>query len=156
MPKQKEGANFIEETGLLFENMGVTRMAGRILGYLMVADNEMVSFDEITKDLQASKSSISTNLKSLNYMGFIKPKTVPGERKTYYVLSPDMDWKVYFENRMEMLRIFYNMFQEALDIRKNKDDNSARWLRQTREFYAFILSEFPAILERWEQKQKKG
>ncbi len=154
MSLDTERDRFIEDNGLLFERLGVTRMSGRILGYLMVTDKEKVSFSEMTEALQASKSSISTNLKMLLQIGFVKPLTIPGERKTYYMLSPEMDWKAYFSERLEMIGIMNNMFKKGLTLRSSTKDNAAQWLREASEFYDFIIEEFPAMLKRWEEKSK--
>ncbi len=156
MSLDTERDRFIEENGLLFEKLGVTRMSGRILGYLMVAEKENVSFNELTEALKASKSSISTNLKMLLQIGFVKPLTLPGERKTYYMLSPDMDWRAYFAQRLEMINIMNNMFKKGLSLRPSKEDNAAKWLREASEFYDFIIEEFPAMLRRWEEKSKQS
>ena len=156
MSLDTERDRFIEENGLLFEKLGVTRMSGRILGYLMVAEKENVSFNELTEALKASKSSISTNLKMLLQIGFVKPLTIPGERKTYFMLSPDLDWRAYFAQRLEMINIMNNMFKKGLSLRPSKEDNAAKWLREASEFYDFIIEEFPAMLRRWEEKSKQS
>ena len=67
---------YIEECGLIMEQSGLTRMVGRIIGYLAVSDKELVSFEEFTEVLQASKSSISTSVKMLTAMNLIKPATI--------------------------------------------------------------------------------
>ncbi|MFP4064315.1 MAG: GbsR/MarR family transcriptional regulator [Bacteroidales bacterium] len=155
MSSHTEKEHFIEDNGLLFEKLGVTRMSGRILGYLMVTDRDKVSFSEFTEALKASKSSISTNLKMLLHIGFVKPLTIPGERKTYYMLSPDMDWGAYFSERLEMMKIMNNMFKKGLSLRSGHKDNAAQWLQEAIEFYSFFIEEFPAMLKRWEEKSKK-
>ncbi len=156
MSLYNERTNFIEETGIIFEKIGVTRMAGRILGYLMVSDKEMVSFDELTQVLQASKSSISTNLKTLVQIAFVKPITLPGDRKTYYMLSADMDWIHYLENRMQLLNIMNQMFKKGLNLRVNQNDKAAQWLQDATSFYDWIIREFPKVIERYKEESKKN
>ncbi len=156
MSQHNERAKFIEETGILFEQMGLTRMSGRILGYLMISDKEEVSFDEMTKVLQASKSSISTNLKALAQIEFIKPLTKPGDRKTYYMLSPDMDWSRLFEKRLHTLRQLSELFNKGLELRVNKQDKPAEWLHGAQEFYEWVGREFPEMLNRWKEIKKES
>ncbi len=148
-----ERANFIEETGMIFERLGVTRMAGRILGYLMVSDKEHVSFDELTQVLQASKSSISTNLKALSNVEFVKPHTLPGDRKTYYMLSPDIDWREYLIRRFENIRTMNNHFKKGLALRVNQKDEVSNWLADTVEFYDWLLKEYPRFMDQWQMKR---
>ncbi len=155
MSQYNERTNFIEETGLLFENLGTTRMAGRILGYLMITDKEMVSFDELCQVLQASKSSISTNVKSLITLHYVKPVTLPGDRKTYYMLSPELDWVDSLMKRVELLGVMTNLFRKGLDLRVNKKDKASEWLRMSVEFYEWVLKEYPKFLARWEKEKPK-
>ena len=156
MSLYNERTNFIEETGIIFEKLGLTRMSGRILGYLMVSDKEMVSFDELTQVLQASKSSISTNLKTLVQVTFVKPITLPGDRKTYYLLSPDLDWTTYIEHRMQLLSLMNQLFKKGLNLRVNQADKTARWLQDATSFYDWIISEFPKVIERYKEEKKKN
>ncbi len=155
MSQYNERTSFIEETGLLFENLGTTRMAGRILGYLMITDKEMVSFDELCQVLQASKSSISTNIKSLITLHYVKPITLPGDRKTYYMLSPDLDWVESLMKRVELLKVMNKLFRKGLDLRVNKKDKASEWLRMSVEFYEWVVEEYPKFLARWEKKKPK-
>ncbi len=151
MSQTNERVNFIEETGLLFENLGTTRMAGRILGYLMVSDKEMVSFDELCQVLQASKSSISTNIKALVTLHFVKPHTLSGDRKTYYMLSPELNWVEYLMKRIELLKIMKKLFNKGLELRVNKQDKPAQWLRMSIDFYDWVVREYPEFLKQWEE-----
>ncbi len=152
MAQHNERSGFIEEVGLLFEGLGVTRMAGRIMGYLMVSDKEMVSFDELTQVLQASKSSISTNLKSLVHLKFIKPISVPGDRKTYYMLNPDLNWETYFETRFELLKRMLMLFKKGIDLRVNKKDKPATWINEAINFYEWISLEYPKLLKKYRER----
>jgi len=149
-----ERNKFIEESGILFETMGMTRMAGRIIGYLMITDKEMVSFEELTQVLQASKSSISTNVKACTMVGFIKPITQPGDRKTYYMLSPDISWAGMFRKRAEQLTVLNAMFLKGLQLRSNPKDKTSEWLFKASEFYEWVEKEFPALMDKWDEYMK--
>jgi hypothetical protein len=151
-----ERANFIEDSGLFFEALGMTRMAGRIIGYLMVTDKEMVSFDELTQVLQASKSAISTNLKSVTHTKFVKMVSLPGDRKTYYMLNPDIHWGDYIQKRADELTHLKNLLQKGFDLRTNKRDHSSQWLEEAIRFYDWLPKQFPALLKKWEEEERKN
>ncbi len=153
MATQNNRSQYIEETALLYETMGLTRMAGRIHGYLMVTDKEQVSFDELTLALQASKSAISANVKALLAVNFIKAMTLPGDRKTYYSLSPDICWTDFFRKRAEQMTIIRNHFDKGLSLRMNKSDKPAQWIKNAGEFYTWMADEFGPLLTRWEEYQ---
>jgi DNA-binding transcriptional regulator GbsR (MarR family) len=152
-----ERSSFVEESGIFFERVGMTRMAGRIVGYLMVTDKEAVSFDELTQVLQASKSSISTNVRALLQTRLIRASAQPGDRKTYYSLSSDMNWGDYIHKRTHELEALKALFAKGLALRSNKRDASSGWLGEAIEFYDWLTAEFPRIIEKWEQRKgEKG
>ena len=54
-----------EEFGLLFEEMGRTRMDGRVAAWLLVADPPVQSLTEIAKALGMSKAAVSSAARDL-------------------------------------------------------------------------------------------
>jgi len=54
-----EETHFIEDIGLYFERLGLPRMAGRILGVLLISDPPAQSITDIGLNLIASTSSNS-------------------------------------------------------------------------------------------------
>jgi DNA-binding transcriptional regulator GbsR (MarR family) len=154
MPNINERSAFVEESGLLFESMGMTRMAGRIIGYLMVSDKEMVSFDELTHVLRASKSSISTSVKQCINVRFVKPVTTPGDRKTYYMLSPDISWVEIFHRRTQQLIEMLRMLDKGLNLRSNQKDKVSEWIVNAQDFYEWVLDKFTTLLSEWEEHKK--
>ncbi len=150
----QEKLQYIEEVGIFLESLGMTRMAGRILGYLMVSEKELVSFDEITETLQASKSAISTNLKSLQQILFIKAVGVPGDRKTFYALADSMAWDAMLEKRFRVLELFADQFDKGLNLRQNKQDRTARWIREANHFFRWLGEIMPGIIKQWPEAKK--
>jgi DNA-binding transcriptional regulator GbsR (MarR family) len=82
--------HYVEEFGLFWEQMGLPRMTGRILGWLLICDPPEQTMTDLTEVLQASKSSISTGTRMLIQFGFIERISLPGERKDYYVASGEL------------------------------------------------------------------
>ena len=151
----KNRQEYIEECGLIMEQAGLTRMVGRIIGYLAVSDKEMVSFEEFTEVLQASKSSISTSVKMLTTMNLIKPASIPGDRKTYYRLAPDYCWSQIMHLKTGIISTMRAMFMKGIEFRIRKSDSTAEWLTEAAEFYQFMERELPALLEKWEQRKSE-
>jgi DNA-binding transcriptional regulator GbsR (MarR family) len=155
MAQVNERSSYIEDSGILFESLGMTRMAGRIMGYLMITDKDMVSFDEFTMVLQASKSSISTSIKALLSTGFIRATTLPGDRKTYYLLAQELSWADLFKSREAQIRYMLEMFSRGYRLRTNPKDKSSQWLIHAMEFYEWMMKEIPELMERWENRNIK-
>jgi len=146
-----EKLTYIEEAGLFFEKMGLTRMAGRILGYLMVCDRDAVSFDEIREALSASKGSISGNMKLLLNTNFAETVSLPGDRKTYYRLSRTRVGDMLRE-RIRMFGTFATLLESAKSL-KERDDEVKEWLDETAGFYRWIPGEIEESIQKWEKQQ---
>lgn len=158
---EKEKLNYIEEFGLLFEDFGATRMSGRIFGLLIVTEKEAVSFDEIKEILKASKGSISQNVRSLVTMGFVKAVALPGDRKTYYRVTP-IDVTTTLTGRMQKFKLFSDTLKKGKQL-KDTDDSVTEWLTEASAFYDWageqiekmVINEWPKIKDKVIAKQKK-
>lgn len=73
----KERTRFIEQLGRLAEGEGLPRIAGRMLGSLML-NAESCSLEQLAVQLNVSRASISTNGRLLEGLGLIQRVTVPG------------------------------------------------------------------------------
>ncbi|MDR7314582.1 MarR family transcriptional regulator [Brevibacillus nitrificans] len=79
---------YIEEIGLHHESQGISRIAGLILGLLMVTEGAL-SAEQIASSLKVSLGSVSTNIRLLLQTGHVEKKGVTGDRVTYYIFSPN-------------------------------------------------------------------
>jgi len=152
--KQKEAEKqFIEDTGLLIERGGIPRMAGRILGWLMIADPPHQSIDELTKELMASKGSISTMTRLLIQIGLIERVSFPGVRHDYFRIRPGVVQHI-LKHTSEDLRIGKELSERGLSLVADKSELSRRWVKEMHELYVFIEKEWPSLIERWEQSRR--
>jgi len=145
--------SYIEESGILFEQLGMTRMAGRVFGYLVVSDKSEVSFDDIRKTLEASKGSISGTTKQLITIGLIEPITKTGDRKTYFRISK-MNVGTILKSRIEMFTKFSVILKKGNDL-KEKEDHVSAWLHEISSFYDWLGGAIEEVLDRWEVEKKQ-
>ncbi len=68
--------HFVERMGLMLEEDGMPRIAGRMFGYLLVHEGPF-SLDELAERLQVSKASISTNARLLEQLGMLERISAP-------------------------------------------------------------------------------
>ncbi|WP_188409469.1 GbsR/MarR family transcriptional regulator [Agaricicola taiwanensis] len=80
-------SEFIEEMGILTQADDLPRIAGRIVGLLVIAEHPL-SFSDIATSLQVSRASISTNARLLMEIGVIERVAISGDRQDYYRLAP--------------------------------------------------------------------
>ncbi|WP_236636874.1 GbsR/MarR family transcriptional regulator [Sinomicrobium soli] len=87
---ENEKCSLIEEMGVFFErNETFSPLSARIFSMLVLSGERGVTFEELLERLEASKSSVSTNLHLLQSTGKITYFTKTGDRKRYFKTAPD-------------------------------------------------------------------
>ncbi len=107
-PKQEQ---FIERMGLMSESDGLPRIAGRIFGYLLLAPSEC-SLEDLASALGVSRASVSNDTRRLAQIGLLERRSRPGDRRDYYIISPDA-FRHSIEHRIANLRRFHDLIDEA-------------------------------------------
>lgn len=148
IPKHDDAA-FIERLGLLAEESGMPRMAGRVLGWLLISHEPLQSFGEIVDGLGASKGSISSMTRFLVQLGLIERVTQPGDRRDFFRLHPDA-WTRFLRQRVEMIRRFRDLAAEAIQQLDGPPRRRQR-LEGMHELYDFWEAESSDALARWER-----
>ncbi len=88
-------------------------------------------------------------------LGFIKPITHSGDRKTYYCLTPEMDWGAYFLNKMKAMTEFKKIMEKAYELRVNKNDRTSGWIKDSIGFYNWLSEKIPELVEEWRRLNEK-
>lgn len=78
---------FIEEMGVITQQDGGPRIAGRIFG-LLVTEGRELSLHQLSERLGVSRASVSTNARLLANKGLLRLTTHAGDRQDYYELAP--------------------------------------------------------------------
>ena len=146
---------YIEDIALQLEQTGMTRMAGRMLGALLVADPAEQSAEDLMDTLQASRGSISSSSRYLIQLGLIERVSIPGERRDYFRNKPGA-WVEMTRQGLVQARMFREMAERGLGLINSTDPEVRRGLEEMRDFYAFVEKEFPQVFERWEALKGRG
>ena len=85
-----QAEDFVELMGRHLEEEGMPRIAGRLMGALIL-NEEAASLDDLADQLQVSKASISSNARLLENWGIAERITLPGDRRDFYRLSPNAE-----------------------------------------------------------------
>jgi len=149
-----EEIHFIEDVGLFFEQMGLPRMAGRILGVLLISDPEAQSITDICERLNTSKSSISIMARLLTERGLIErvPSTVP--RRDFYRFKPG-GWLIYMKQWLKLMSELHIITERGLGLMKKKPEALRLRLQEAHDMFSFIEKEFPAVLNKFEKGGRK-
>lgn len=147
---------FVEETGIYFEGVGLPRMAGRIIGYLLICDPPHQSQPELVEALQASKSAISNAINLLLQLYFVEKISLIGDRRDYYKTAKDM-WARSFRARMHQVTELKTLSERGLELLEGEPPHTRKRLEMMRDMNAFMAEEFPKLLDRWDDiKRAKG
>lgn len=121
-------SRFIEQMGLMCAMDRMPRIAGRVLGLLIVEDGPF-SINEIAERLQVSRASVSTNARMLNAYGVIERVGKAGDRHDYYRLARD-PLKQMLEGRIRAFRDAAEVFSDAAEsFPADREDAKKRVLR---------------------------
>lgn len=141
---------YVESFGLFWEEAGLTRMAGRILSWLLICDPPHQTMHELTEALQASKSSISTSTRTLIAMGIVERLSVPGQRRDYYRVVPDSWSHIMEEKAKKQFTLLRQLSERGLALLEGTSSSRSQRLEEMREYYVFMEREFPLILDHWQ------
>ena len=150
--EQSVEKNFVEEVGIVFEQTGLPRMAGRIFGRLLISNPPHQSTDQLAEALIASKGSISTMARLLIQIGLIERLSLPGERLNYFRLRHDALRHMLKHGVEDEIKMFRQLAEHGLELLASETSLTIKWLEEMRDKYAFFEREFPTLLERWEQE----
>lgn len=145
---------FVERVGLKFEAEGLPRIAGRIMGVLLVS-SEPRTQDELAELLQVSRGSISSNARLLERMGSVERVGQPGDRRDFYRLSGCMHARV-LEHWTERMRQLRDLMTDALSVPSASDPAVRERLEMKREFFGHMVEELSAAEERWRNRGASG
>ncbi len=150
MPEQYyEKQHFVEDTSLYFEQFGLPRMAGRILGVLLISDPPEQSITDLCERLHASKSSISTNARLLDEMSLIERVASPVPRQVYYRFPPG-GWVTFMRMRLRLYGALHEVAERGLALLQAEDPVLRARLQEAHDMFSRIEEEMPQILGRVE------
>jgi DNA-binding transcriptional regulator GbsR (MarR family) len=143
---------FIENIGLHFEEYGVPRIGGKILGLLLAASRP-VSPEEMSALLQVSRSSVSTNLRTLLIAGLAERVSVPGERSDFYVFS-DEAWETSLEMRLDGIKSLHEMAEDGLKGVDEHHPARAR-LETILAWTEMVQKAFETLIKEWQSRKEE-
>lgn len=112
----------IEKLGVHIENKEqIAPLAARIISYLILKGKKGATFERLVCDLKASKSTIFTHLTTLQALQRISYYTKPGDRKKYFIISPDS----LVNSIDEMVDMWYKEHELHLEVTKYKKEVNA-------------------------------
>ena len=128
---------FIEGFGLLMQQDGLPRIAGRMLA-LFIIEGGPFSFSGLAERLQVSRGSISTNARLLRQIGYIERFAKPGDRQDYYLLSEEPYIRL-LEGYTDRLNRRLNLACNLESHLASKRPDTIKRLKGMKRFYSAAL-----------------
>ena len=146
---------FVEEVGVVFEQTGMPRMAGRVFGWLLISDPPYQSPAELAQVLQASKGSISTTVRLLLQMGLTERHIITGERHDHFKISRVALTRTIKHGIEEEIKLFRGLSEHGLKLIGKDEIHRRFWLEEMHSRYSYLEKAFPKLMDRYERRQEK-
>jgi DNA-binding transcriptional regulator GbsR (MarR family) len=139
---------FVEEMGQYLAGYGMTPMAGRMWGWLLICDPPEQTAAEIAEALQASRGAISGTARILATAGMIRRTTRRGDRREYFSAPPEA-----LDSMLVSASATYRRLREIAErgLAAMSDESPAARARleEFRDVIGFIERELPLVIERF-------
>ncbi len=138
---------------MALERDGLPRMAGRILGWLLVCDPPEQSLESLAAALQGSRASMSTMTRLLARAGLVERFRPPAARRDAYRIRPGQ-WQALWRSRLEMVRQVTALLERGRALVARGDPGARRRIDELQEQYAWLEREMPRLLGRWSRRAR--
>lgn len=140
-------AAFVEGFALQLAQAGMQRMASRVFAALLVAPADGLTARDIADALGVSAASVSTATTYLTRTGLIERTRVPGERVDRYA-TDGTRWVEATLVETQNLATMNDWLGRGVEAAAD-DPGAVERLRETQDFFAFLIDELPRLVDRW-------
>lgn len=147
-----EQASFVEAMGQYLGSVGMTPMAGRMWGWLLICMPPERTAADLAEDLQASRGAISGTARILESVGFIKRTRRRGERREYFS-APPTAFRALLQGAGNSYRRFREVTEQGIGVIADLPPPARRRLQEVHDFVVFVEAELPILYERFVQEQ---
>src|SRR3954463_224770 len=138
-------SRFIEEMGQFLGGYGMTPMAGRMWGWLLLCDPPEQTAAQIAEALGASRGAISGTARILASAGLIRRTTRRGDRREYFSAPPEA-----LDSMLASAGAIYRQMREiaerGLAATADRPPEARARLEEFRDVMAFVEQEIPRVV----------
>ncbi len=143
-----------EQLALVLTSHGLQRMTARVLAALLFTEQPTTTAGDLADRLHASSGAISGAIKMLTSVGLVERTPAPASRRDHYRLR-DNAWAVLYSSQNDVLDAMLSAAEVGIAATPSKSLAHQR-LTQMRDFYEFLLSEIPSLVERWQKRSRSS
>jgi DNA-binding transcriptional regulator GbsR (MarR family) len=139
---------FLERFASVLVAAGFPAMPARVFAALHVTDSGRLTAAELADMLRISPAAVSGAVRYLSGLGLVHKERVPGSRRDYYRMPPDV-WHEVMRLQTQVLVRWASLLKEGIDI-VGADTPAGARLGTQASFIEFLNKEMPAVLARWD------
>lgn len=144
-----DAPNFVENMAAAFVDAGMQRMASRVFAAVLASPEAALTPSQIAEQLQVSAGAVSGAVGYLEQTSMIRRTHVPGSRHSLITLGDDI-WYEAFASRNPILERWRDLAAEGI-TELPEGGAAAERLSVMRDFFDFMITELPEMMERWKQ-----
>ena len=141
-------SEFVEEMGRFLASLGMTPMAGRMWGWLLICEPTEQTAADIAEALQASRGAISGTARILANAGLVRRSTRPGDRREYFS-APAEALDSMLMSAASLYRQMRQIAERGLAAIKDRPAKSKARLEEFRDVMGFVEVEVPRVIARF-------
>ncbi len=145
---------FIDEVGLYSERAGLPLLAGRILGWLLVADPALQALPTVAAGLGTTTGIIRLAAQPLIHLGIVEMVNPPGDENEYFRLTM-AGWSRMVAHQLSEVAAFGALAEHGLALLGDAAPERRERLLHVRDLYASLERALPELLARWEHEQAR-
>ena len=147
---------FVEEMGQFLAGLGMTPMAGRMWGWLLICDPPEQTASDIAAALRASRGAISGTARLLATSGLIRRTTRAGDRREYFSAPPEA-LDAMLGSAAAIYRQMRQIAERGLAATADRPPRARARLQEFRDVMAFVEQEVPAVIGRFlKDRNRRG
>jgi DNA-binding transcriptional regulator GbsR (MarR family) len=148
-------SQFVEEMGQFLASLGMTPMAGRMWGWLLICEQPEQTATDIAAALHASRGSISGTARLLATSGLIRRSTKPGDRREYFSAPPE-GLDLLLGSAAAIYRQMRAIAERGLDAIAGRPTESKARLQEFHDVMGFVEREVPRVIAEYLRERSKG
>ncbi|GAA5019757.1 GbsR/MarR family transcriptional regulator [Actinopolymorpha pittospori] len=142
-----------ERMALVLAQNGMQKATARVMTAFLFADQDSVTAPELGEQLGISSGAVSGAIKMLLTVGLIERVPAPTSRREHYRLR-DGAWATLMSAQNGVVQAMFEVAEEGIQA-AGQDSLAAMRLAEMRDFYSYMFSELPALIERWQVERRQ-
>jgi DNA-binding transcriptional regulator GbsR (MarR family) len=142
---------YLERFASVLVAAGFPAISARVLAALHVSDSGRLTAAELGDMLKISPAAVSGAVRYLTGLGLVHKERVPGSRRDYYRMPPNV-WEEVVRMQSQVLVRWAKILAEGVEV-VGPDTPAGERMAEYAGFFEFVNQRFPEVFERWTARE---